>query len=49
MLHTYEIKNLERKERKKRNEEIYRALGCVGSWRYGLLKVHVALVREIER
>ena len=49
MLRTYEIENLERKERKERQEEIYRASGCVGSWRYGLVKVHVACVREIER
>ena len=49
MLRTYEIENLERKERKERKEEIYRALSHVGSWRYGLVKVHVARVREIER
>ena len=49
MLHTYEIENLEREERKERQEEIYRASGCVGSWRYGLVKVHVARAREIER
>ena len=49
MLRTYEIENSERKERKGRQEEIYRASGCVGSWRYGLVKVQVALVREIER
>ena len=49
MLRTYEIENLERKERKERQEEIYKASGCVGSWRYGLVKVHVARAREIER
>ena len=49
MLGTYEIENLERKERKERQEEIFRASGCVGSWSYGLVKVHVARAREIER
>ena len=49
MLRTYEIVNLENKERKEQEEEIYKALGCVGSWCYGLVKVHVACVREIER
>ena len=49
MLRTYEIENLERKERKERKEEIYKALGCVRSWRDGLVKVRVARRREIER
>ena len=49
MLRTFEIENLERKERKERQEEIYKASGYVGSWRYGLVKVHVARAREIER
>ena len=49
MLRTNEMENLERKERKGRQEEIYRASGCVGSWHYGLVKVHVARVKEIER
>ena len=31
MLRTYEIENMERKERKEGREEIYRALGCVWS------------------
>ena len=49
MLCTYEIKNPERKERKARKEEISKALGSVGSWRFGLVKVRVARAREIER
>ena len=49
MLPTYEIENLEWNERKERKEEIYRALGRVGSWRYGLVKVHVSHAREVER
>ena len=49
MLRTYEIVNLEKKGRKEQQEEIFSVLGCVGSWCYGLVNVHVVHAREIAR
>ena len=38
MLGTYKIKNLERKERKEREKELYTVLCCAGSWHNSLVK-----------
>ena len=38
MLHTYKIKNLERKERKEREKELYTVLRCARSWHDSLVK-----------
>ena len=38
MLGTYKIKNLERKERKEREKELYAVLCCAGSWHNSLVK-----------
>ena len=38
MLHTYKIKNLERKERKEREIELYTVLCCARSWHNSLVK-----------
>ena len=38
MLRMYKIKNLERKDRKEREKELYRVLCCEGSWHNSLVK-----------
>ena len=38
MLRTYKIKNLERKERKEREKELYTVLCCARSWHNSLVK-----------
>ena len=38
MLRTYKIKNLEKKERKEREKELYTVLGCARSWHNSLVK-----------
>ena len=38
MLRTYKIKNLERKERKEREKELYTVLSCARSWHNSLVK-----------
>ena len=38
MLGMYKIKNLERKERKEREKELYTVLCCAGSWHNRLVK-----------
>ena len=37
MLRTYKIKNLERKERKEREKELYTVLYCARSWHNSLV------------
>ena len=38
ILRTYKIKNLERKEKKEREKELYTVLCCVRSWPNSLVK-----------
>ena len=38
MLHMYKIKNLDRKERKEREKELFTVLCCTRSWHNSLVK-----------
>ena len=46
MLHTYKIKNLERKERKEREKELYTVLCCARSGHNSLVKGFMLRVRK---
>ena len=48
MLHTYKIKNLERKERKEQEKELYTVLCCARSW-HNILVKGSRCVRESNR